>query len=131
MRAKPSLLVTKSLAGVTYAPAQGDAEIEFEFDVAQKGRYQLSAVLLPSLFSARYQPLLDGKELGPELDLCNTGSDWDWYSFDLHDLEAGEHTLKFAGRGASPRKRAKAPPAYAIGINSIILLRLEDMAGYK
>lgn len=131
MRAKPSLLVTKSLAGVTYAPAQADAEIEFDFDVAAKGRYQLSAVLLPSLFGARYQPLLDGKELGPELDLCNTGSDWNWYSFDLHDLEAGKHTLKFAGRGASPQKRAKAPPAYAIGINSIILLRLEDMAGYQ
>lgn len=131
MRAQPPLLVTKSERGVVYAPAKADAEIALDFEVAEKGRYQVSAVLMPTVFGARYQPFLDGEAAGPELDLCNTGADWTWYGFDLHDLEAGKHTLKFAGRGASPHKRALAPPASAIGINSIILLRLEDMKGYK
>jgi hypothetical protein len=79
----------------------------------------------------RYQPFLDGQPTGPELDRCNLGEDWTWFSFDLHDLQPGKHTLKFAGRGASPNRRTKAPPRFAFGMNSLILLRLEDMAGYK
>jgi hypothetical protein len=130
MRAKPSTIGTKSELGVLYAPAKADAEIEFDFEVAAAGRYQLGAVLVESVFSSRYQPFLDGKPVGPELDLCNQGSDWTWFSFDLHDLAAGKHTLKFAGRGASPGHRTKALPAFGFGINSLTLLRLEDMAGY-
>lgn len=131
MRAKRAFLINKSERGVMYAPGKADATIEFDFEVAEKGRYQLSAMLLPSVLGSRYQPLLDDQEIGPEIDLCNTGADWDWYRLDLHDLEPGKHTLKFAGRGASPLKRSKAPPAHAFGMNSLILLRLEDMEGYK
>ena len=131
MRAKPPLLVTKPEAGVVYLPGAPNAEIEFDFELEEEGRYQLSAAMMPSVFCSRYQPILDDEEIGPVLDLCNTGSDWNWYSFDLHDLDAGKHTLKFAGRGASPRKRSKIPASHALGINSIILLRLEDMDGYK
>ena len=94
------------------------------------GRYQVAAILIESVYSSRYQPFLDGTPVGPELDLCNQGSDWTWYSFDLHDLAAGKHTLKFAGRGASAAHRTKALPAFGFGINSMVLLRLEDMAGY-
>ena len=130
MRAKPSTIVTKPELGVLYAPAKADAEIEFDFEVAEAGRYQVGAILVATVFSSRYQPMLDGAPVGPELDLCNLGSDWSWFSFDLHDLAAGKHTLKFAGRGASPAHRTKALPAFAFGINSLTLLRLQDMAGY-
>jgi len=130
MRAKPATIVTKPELGVLYAPAKSDAEIEFDFETTEPGRYQVGAILIESVFSSRYQPFLDGAPVGPELDLCNQGSDWTWFSFDLHDLAAGKHTLKFAGRGASPAHRTKALPAFGFGINSLTLLRLEDMAGY-
>ena len=131
VRAKPSLLLTKSSSGLVYAPGKADAELEIDFEIAEKGRYQISAGLMQSVFGSRYQPLVDGKEAGPEIDLCNTGSDWNWFGLDLHDLQPGKHTLKFAGRGASPNKRSKAPATYAIAFSSLVLLRLEDMAGYK
>jgi hypothetical protein len=130
LRANPPSVVTKPILGVLYAPAKPDAEIEFDFETAEPGRYQVAAVLIESVTSSRYQPFLDGKPVGAELDLCNQGSDWTWYSFDLHDLEAGKHTLKFAGRGTSPAHRSQAQPLFAFGLNSLILLRLEDMAGY-
>ncbi len=130
-RTNPSALVTQEELGVLYAPGKPDAEIEFDFDVKEPGRYHVAAVLVLSVFSARYQPFLDGEAVGPELDLCNSGEDWTWFSFDLHDLKPGKHTLKFSGRGASPNRRTKAPPRFAFGMNSLILLRLEDMAGYK
>jgi len=129
-RASPSSEVTKPVLGVLYAPGKPDAEIEFDFEIADSGRYQLAAVLIESVFSSRYQPFLDGDPVGPVLDLCNQGSDWTWYSFDLHDLAAGKHTLKFVGCGASPRQRTKAAGQFAFGVNSLVLLRLEDMAGY-
>lgn len=131
VRAKPSLLLTKSDAAVTYIPGKPDAEIEFDFEIEEKGRYQISTLLHRSVFGARYQLLLDDEEIGSEIDLCNTGSDYTWFGHDLHDLKPGKHTLKFAGRGASQNKRSKIPSAYALGINSIVLLRLEDMDGYK
>ena len=44
MRAKPSTIVTKPELGVLYAPAKADAEIEFDFEVAEAGRYQVGAI---------------------------------------------------------------------------------------
>ena len=74
---------------------------------------------------------LDTRPAGPELDLCNQGEDWTWHTFDLHDLAAGKHSLKFAGRGASPKRRSLAQAQFAFGLNSLVLLRLEDMDGYE
>jgi hypothetical protein len=129
-RATPASAVTQTTLGVLYAPAKPDAEIEFDFEVSEAGRYQVAAVLIESVFSSRYQPLLDDHPVGPELDLCNQGSDWTWRGLDLHDLAAGKHTLKFVGRGVSPASRTKAGSQFGFGINSLVLLRLEDMAGY-
>jgi hypothetical protein len=131
MRANPTEKVTREELGVLYAPGKPDAEIEFDFDLAEPGRYHVAAVLVESVFSSRYQLMLDGQPVGRELDLCNQGEDWTWYSFDLHDLAAGKHTLKFAGRGASPGRRTKALAAFGFGMNALVLLRLENMVGYK
>jgi hypothetical protein len=129
--ASPPSLVTTQELGVLYFPSKPDGEIEFAFELAKAGRYSVAAVLIESVFSSRYQPFLDGNPIGPELDLCNQGEDWTWCSFDLHDLKSGKHTLKFAGRGASPKKRTLAEAQFAFGLNSIVLLRLEDMNGYE
>ena len=102
-----------------------------DFEVAEKGRYRINAFITHSEFGARYQAFLDGEELGGELDLCATGSDPVWVSFDTHDLAKGKHTLRFEGRGPSANHRTKAPGPFALDIGSLVFLRLEDMAGYR
>lgn len=129
-KAKPSLVLTKDETAVTYVPGRADAEIEFTFDVAEKGTYQVSALLMYSVFGSRYQPALDDQEIGPELDLCYPGMDAVWVSFDLRDLDAGAHRLAFQGRGPSPKARSKTPKYYGFGLQNLVLLRLQDMAGY-
>lgn len=59
------------------------------------------------------------------------GCDWREYVFDLHDLKEGTHTFKLAGKGASAIQRTTGPKLYAVGISSLILLRMEDMKGYQ
>jgi len=128
--AEPAAGLTKQKIGVDYMPLTPDAKISFTFKVEKNGRYQINAFITHSLFSSRYQPFLDSKPLENIMDLCSSGSDPLWTSFDLHDLQAGEHTLSFEGRGPSPARRTLAPPAFAFSLQYIILLRLEDMKGY-
>lgn len=131
VRAKPSVLLLKQKDSVAYMPRTEKAEIEFDFEVTEAGRYQVNAMIVHSLFGARYQALLDGEPVGQELDLCRDGLDPLWVSFDLHDLEPGKHTLRFEGRGPSPKSRSLAPKFFAFGLQQLVLLRLQDMAGYE
>ena len=128
--ATPESGLGKEKTGFLYLPGTADAQIEFDFEVAQEGRYQMSAFLTHSVFGSRYQPFLDGKRMGRELDLCISGHDQLWVSLDLHDLNKGKHTLRFEGRGPSSRRRSAAPAHYAFGITYLFLLRLDDMQGY-
>ncbi len=130
VRATPDKNLNKTNPGIEYYPMTPDASVEFDFNIEKQGRYQVSAFLTHSLFSGVYQPFLDGKPLGPEIDLCATGSDPVWESFDLHELDAGTHTLRFECRGASPKMRTMAPKAYHLSVIYLVLLRLEDMEGY-
>lgn len=130
-RATPAAIVNKSRDGIAYLPMKPDAKIEFDFEIMEPGRYQIAGWLLHSLASGRYQPHLDGKPVGPELDLNREGADAIRVSFDLHDLLPGTHTLSFEGRGASPFQRSRAPKAYALGLKYLTLLRLQDMDGYS
>lgn len=131
IRAKPALGLVKQAEGVVYIPGRDDAQIEIDFEVEEKGRYQINATLLHSVFGGVYQPLLDGKPIGEPLDLCQQGFDPLWVRLDLHDLRPGTHTISFEGRGTSPQLRSKAPRMHAFGLRALVLLRLEDMAGYK
>lgn len=131
VRATPDSGLSKAPGGISYTPAVADARIEIGFSVAKEGRYQVKAVLSRSLLGGRYQPLLDGKPLGPELDLCVAGQDTVPINFDLHDFAAGPHTLSFEGRGVSASQRTMVRPAYAFGLNYLLLLRLQDLAGYE
>ena len=130
IRATPEKGLKKSNDGFTFIPMTPDASIEFDFTVEKSGRYQLSAVITYTLFSSLYQAYLDGEPIGKEMDLYISGNDALWKSFDLHDLSAGTHTLRFEGKGASPNMRSMAPPAYYFGMDYLILLRMEDMEGY-
>lgn len=131
LRATPDRGVTKDDIGVTYMPLSPDAAIEFDFKIEEPGRYQIMAAITHSLFSSIYQPMLDGKSIGPELDLCYSGSDPIWERLDLHKLKKGTHTLRFEGKGTSPNQRTGAPPAHAFNLIYVTLLRLEDMQGYQ
>jgi len=87
--------------GVEYFPMVGDAKISFTFHIKEKGRYQINAVIDHSVFGSPYQSFLNGQPLGQMLGLCAAGSDLVWTRFDLHNLDAGAHTLSFEGRGPS------------------------------
>ncbi|NIA15672.1 MAG: DUF2961 domain-containing protein [Nitrospiraceae bacterium] len=129
-RAVPEFGLNTDGPTVNYMPLSDKTSIEFDFEVTEAGVYQISAVLWYSVFASIYQPFLDGEPLGDPLDLCISGHDPVWVSFDLHKLQVGTHTLRFEGRGASPNRRTMAPPAYAFGMTYLVLLRLEDMEGY-
>jgi hypothetical protein len=129
-RAAPEIGIGKDGPTLHYIPRIGNATIEFDFEVPQSGRYQVNALIWHSVFGSIYQPLLDGQPLGRPLDLCQGGQDPVWIRFDLHPIEEGKHTLRFEGRGASPNRRSMAPPTFSFGMSYLILLRLEDLAGY-
>ena len=102
---------------MTYMPLAGEAALEFDFEITELGRYQIMAVITHSLFSSIYQPVLDGKPLGDEIDLCYSGSDPIWHHFDLNKLDKGTYTLRFEGRGKSPQQRSSVPPTHAFSLN--------------
>ncbi len=130
VRAEPAEAVRSGDPEVVFWPARPDGTISFRFDVKKAGLYRIDGILTYSVFGARYQPLLDGKPLGSELDLSASGEDPVWVRFDLHRLESGTHEIRFEGRGASPTHRTMAPPLYAFGLDYLLLLRLEDVRGF-
>ncbi len=130
VRATPETGLSKTGPAVSYTPGRGDAKIEFDFRISDAGRYQINAFIYHSVFGSVYEAFLDDQSLGTPLDLCLSGQDPLWVGFDLHDLKPGTHTLRFEGRGESPKKRSKARAAHAFGMTHLVLLRLEDLEGY-
>ena len=130
-RAEPSMLLVPSGSGISYIPNTKDARLDIDFAVAEDGRYQLNAVVYKSIMGGVYQPLLDGEAFGPPLDFTIINADYMWQGLDLHDLKAGTHTLSFQGLpDVSPESRRITSGMRALGIDRLVLLRLEDMAGY-
>ena len=129
--AEPEEGLDTSGPAVEYAPGHSDTEITFEFELDEPGLYQVNAIIMHSVFSGVYQPYLNGEPLGDAMDMNMTGADPLWVRFDLHELDAGTHTLSFAGVSESPNRRTKAPDFRAFGMNYLILLRMEDFDGYQ
>ena len=127
IRTNPKNILRKQTGGVTYIPRKPDASIEFDFEVSEAGRYQINAFIMHSVFGSRYQAFIDDKPMGAPRDFCISGADALWTRFDVHELKKGKPTLKFSGRGKSPRKRSLAVDWYAFSMNYLILLRLEDL----
>ena len=126
MKATPNN-ITKEIDGIHFVPGTPDTAIEFEFEVKEPGRYKISAVLVDDLFGSRYQPLIDDQTAGPVLDMASKGGDWTENNFGYFNLDHGKHQFKLQGKGIAPNRNLALPEKYAIGISSLILLRLEDL----
>jgi len=118
---------TKEPEGIRFAPETSDGEIEFTFELKQSGRYKFSAILVDDLFGSQYQPMLDNQPAGVALNMLSKGGDWSEYVFGMFKLSAGSHKFKLKGVGVSPNRSTLLKPQFAIGISSLILLRLEDI----
>jgi hypothetical protein len=117
--------------GTTYYSSAEDASIAFNFDVEKPGRYRISGLFEDTQLGAIWQPCLDGEAIGLPIDMVVTESQFVVHDFDLHDLSAGTHTLKFVQTGErSPKKRAIDFGETRFSMEYLILLRLEDMEGY-
>jgi hypothetical protein len=124
-------MMLKEDGGVNYLPGKPDASIEFDFTIDEPGRYRIDAVMFYGFMGGVYQPFVDGKPVGPVIDFCREGQDPIWTRFDVHDLDKGTHTLSFASRGPSPNVRTLAPKSNGLSLARLVLLRLDDMAGYQ
>lgn len=131
-RAEPSLMILPSGNGLNYVPGTPEGRLEIDFEVPDDGRYQVNAVVFKSVMGGVYQPSMDGKAFGPPVDFTILNADYMWQRLDIHDLKAGKHTLSFQGLNqASPESRTMTSQMRALGIDRLVLLRLEDMAGYQ
>lgn len=131
-RADPPMLILPDHGGIMYVPNTPKAHIEFDFEVEQAGTYQLSGIFLYAVMAGLYQVSLDGVPVGAPLDLVIPNADRLWGRLDTHRLTAGKHTLRFEGvEQTAPAARALAPNLYGLGFLRLVLLRLEDMAGFQ
>ena len=71
--------------------------------------------------------MLDNQPAGVALNMLSKGGDWSEYVFGMFKLSAGSHKFKLKGVGVSPNRSTLLKPQFAIGISSLILLRLEDI----
>jgi len=126
MKASPNKTAREKV-GIQFLPETPDGSIEFEFEVKKSGRYKISAVLVDDLYGSRYQPLIDNHPAGPVLDMASKGGDWTEYNFGYFGMNPGKHKFRLQGKGLSPGRNLALPKKYAIGISSLILLRLEDL----
>lgn len=131
IRAEPAAGVMKTDESVGYLSPKNDAIIEVEFEVADPGRYQVNAIMSHQFLGGLFQAYLDGKPVGPVRDFYLAGEDSVWERFDQHVLAPGKHVLKFEGKGVSAQKSIQMPSISGLGIDNLILLRLEDLAGYQ
>jgi hypothetical protein len=126
----PSEALKKEGPAISFTPGSGTGTIDLQFNLDRSGRYQVNGLIYHSVYGGVYQAFLAGTPLGAPMDLCYSGHDPIWTRFDLHDLEAGTHTLRFEGRGDSPNKRSMTVPTNLFSMVYLILLRLEDVEGY-
>jgi hypothetical protein len=130
-RAEPSEEVKPSHVGVNYLTNAKEASIEFDFHADKPGRYRISGFFEDSIAGAVWQPYLDGQPVGRPIDMVVPDSGYAWHDLDLHDLEAGDHTLRFAKLDQKPAaSRSIGFKTTVLTLEYLVLLRLEDMEGY-
>ncbi|MCF6287255.1 MAG: DUF2961 domain-containing protein, partial [Candidatus Hydrogenedentes bacterium] len=130
-RTDPDSRVLPSHVGVQYLTKGPEGFIEFDFTADKAGRYQISGIFNDNPFSAVFQPVLDGKKIGLPVDMAVADGGFTWHNFDLHDLEAGTHTLRFEKLDIrTPAMRSVDFTEDVFTIEYLVLLRLEDMEGY-
>ncbi len=114
-----------------YVPGEDGATIDFDFEVEKAGRYQVNAVVNYFFTGGLYQASVDGQDVGRPRDYSFRGEDTTWDSFDLHDFDPGTHTLRFKYLGTGREQRSMDPQHRALRVDAIMLLRLQDIGGYR
>jgi hypothetical protein len=131
VRAEPEGTVEPTVVGVQFLPKTAQAAIEFDVTVDKPGRYQIAGMFEDIIMGAVFQPYLDGKRIGAPIDMVVPASERVWHSLDMHDLEAGKHTLRFEKLDTrSPNARSIPFTFTSFTLEYLTLLRLEDMDGY-
>lgn len=130
-RADAAARMLPANVGVVYLTAEPAGFIEIDFAAEEAGRYQISGLFQDNVSGAVFQPWLDGKKIGQPIDMALDDGGFTWHGLDLHDLAAGNHTLRFEKLDVpSPGKRSIGFTEDVFTIEYLVLLRLEDMAGY-
>ncbi|HOK10402.1 MAG TPA: DUF2961 domain-containing protein [Candidatus Hydrogenedens sp.] len=131
-RADPAILTVPTEYFLLYIPLTPKSSIEFDFEITQKGTYRIDSYMIFSIFSGVFQPYMDGKPFGAPIDFSAPGYDIAPVYLDIHELSEGIHTLRFEGIEQTPKHtRTMVPKTYGLGIANLLLLRLEDMEGYR
>ena len=130
-RADPDSRILPSHVGIQHITRKATGFVEFDFTADKAGRYQISGIFNDHIGSAIFQPVLDGKKVGMPIDMAVADSGFTWHIFDLHDLKAGTHTLRFEKLDTpAPDMRSIDFSEDVFTIEYLVLLRLEDMASY-
>ncbi|MDQ1255667.1 MAG: hypothetical protein QG656_259, partial [Candidatus Hydrogenedentes bacterium] len=131
-RADPPLIVMPTELGLAYIPNSPKASFELDFEVAEPGRYNITGIFMYGIVAGVYQPFLDGKMIGGPIDFVMVNYSPGFTSLDTHELEAGTHTLRFESVPDynPPAARIPGPKFYGLNVVRLLLLRLDDMAGY-
>ncbi len=120
-----------SHVGVQHLSSNAEGFLEIDFEVSEPGRYQITGLFNDNLASAIYQPMLDDQPIGQPVNMAAADPGFTWHGFDLHDLDAGTHTLRFEKVAAqSASQRSIDFTEDVLTIEYLVLLRLEDMEGY-
>jgi hypothetical protein len=83
-------------AQLFFTPPQSPAWVSVKFNVPKDGRYLVVAHCTRSFDYGNYQAHLDGKPVGPVMDLYSKEvAQPKGYKLGEHDLTAGEHEVKF------------------------------------
>jgi hypothetical protein len=123
-------IVQASDGAINFTTLTGDGTIEFTFSVDEPGLYLVSAYLHHILYAGIYQTFVNDEPIGGPIDLLEEGDYRKLHRFDLHDFDAGDHTLRFECQGRNPDTRRLLPKGHALAIDQILLLRMEDIDGY-
>jgi len=92
--------------------------LDLAMPVQKSARYRLTMQLTKAIDYGIVQLYLDGKKLGEPIDLFNNGVvPTGVLDMGLHDLDAGQHTLRIEITGANE----KAVKSYMFGIDYILL----------
>jgi D-arabinan exo alpha-(1,3)/(1,5)-arabinofuranosidase (non-reducing end) len=99
-----------------WRPSKEDQALTVTFEVAESGNYEMLLFLTKSWDYGNYQIELDGKPLGPVVDLYSATIADQELPFPVRRLEAGRHSLVFRNRG-----KDAASKGYLFGLSGILL----------
>lgn len=128
----PQMAVQRQENGIVgFMGGRDGNTVEFHFEIEEEGWYQVSALMQHQILGGVFQASINDVPVGGPRDFHDIGEGILWENFDLFRFQPGTQVLRFECLGSSPNKRAVLPHMNALVMNRFILLRLEDMEGFK